>query len=396
MGLQDVPIERLSRRHALRLVALGTIASLAAACGQPAAAPAANPTQASKPAAPAATAASKPAAGATTAAKPAAGATTVAKPAAGGSFAVNLAAAKAEGKAVGYGVLIDSQWKALADLAKQKLELEIENFRAPTARVISRVETEKSANQHLADFVAIESVYYDAWAKQGYIEKLPPELLTRVPQQYRDPNGYFAIFTLFPLTVIYNKELVGANAPKSLDDLLNPMWKGKIAMTDPTLNETFLRWFWVERQKMGEEKARAFFTGLAGQNPTMFESGLTVSTNVNQGQFPVGIGFMTHVLSVGGPNGNMDFVRLNPMQAGNAAFAFLSNPPHPEAAKAVGDLFLSQDFLKASGDLGYPVTVPGVKSAIPGADEITYEVLPVLEKAKFDEMNAYLTGILKK
>lgn len=384
--------EQLSRRAFVRFMGIGTIASLAAACGQPAAQPAPPTAAPAKPGAgaPATAPAEKPTAAA---AKPA----DAVKPAAGGSFAVNVAAAKAEGKVVGYGVLIDSQWKVLTDLTQQKLGIPLENFRAPTARVISRVETEKSANQHLADFVTIESVYYDAWAKQGYIEKLPPELLNRVPEKYRDPNGYYAIFTLFPLTVIYNKELVpAADAPKSLDDLLNPRWKGKIAMTDPTLNETFLRWFYVERQRMGEEKARAFFTGLSDQNPTFFESGLTVSTNVNQGQFPVGIGFMTHVLSVGGKDGNMDFVRLNPMQAGNAAFAFLTKPPHPEAAKAIGDLFLSPDFLKASGDLGYPITVPGVKSAIPGADEITYQVLPEIEKAKFDEMNAYLTGILKK
>src|SRR5919202_1859781 len=56
---------------------------------------------------------------------------------------------------------------------------------APTARVISRVETEKAANQNLVDFVAIESIYMDAWAKAGYIDKLPTELLQRVPEKWR-------------------------------------------------------------------------------------------------------------------------------------------------------------------------------------------------------------------
>jgi hypothetical protein len=84
------------------------------------------------------------------------------------------------------------------------------------------------------------------------------------------------------------------------------------------------------------------------------------------------------------------------MPAGNAALALASKPPHPEALAAVADLFLSTDYLQASGDLGYPMTVPGVKSAIPGADQINYEVLPSLPKDKFDETVAFLNATLKK
>jgi iron(III) transport system substrate-binding protein len=293
--------------------------------------------------------------------------------------------------------LIDSQWKALDDLAQPKLGIQIENFRAPSARIISRVDTEKGAGQNLVDFIVVESIYVDAWARSGYIDKLPAALLNRVPEKWRDPNGYYVVFTLFPTTVLYNKKVVSeADAPKSLDDLLDPRWKGKIAMTDPTLNETFLRWFYVERQKRGDDKAREFFTKLGAQGPTMFESGLTVSTNVNEGQFPLGIGFMTHVLSVGGPNSSLGYMKQDPMPAGNAAFTMASKAPHPAAQAALADLFLSTDYLQASGDLGYPITVPGVKSAIPGADQINYEVLPNLPKEKFDETAAFLNTTLKK
>jgi iron(III) transport system substrate-binding protein len=298
---------------------------------------------------------------------------------------------------VGYGVLIDSQWKALNDVFQQKVGIPVENYRGPTAAVISRVETEKAANQHLFDFMVVESPYYESLAAAGYVQKLPENIINRVPAKWRDPNGIWAIFTLFPLTVIYNTDLVPeASAPKTLEDVLDPKWRGKIAMTDPVLNETFLRWFYVIRQEMGEEKARQFFTGLAAQNPTMFESGLTTSTNVNQGQFSLGFGFMTHTLSVGGPNGHMGYMKLNPMQAGNGAFALASQPPHPNAAVALADVFFSPEYLQASGDLGYPITLPGVKSAIPGADEITYESLPELSRDRYEEMREYLRGFFNK
>lgn len=363
------PRARISRRELLRIAGVGAVGGVIAACA-PAAAPSAAPT--------------------TTAAASAAAS------AAGSDFAPDLAKAKAEGKVVGYGVLIDSQWKALKDVLDKRAGIALENYRAPTAQAMSRFETEKSAGKDLCDFFIVESVYMPSLSKQGYLVKLPKAIIERVPEKWRDPDGYYAVFTLFPQTVIYNKKLVApGDAPKTLEDLLLPKWKGKIAMVDPTLNETFLRWFYVIRQQMGETKARAFFSGLKAQGATQFSSGLTVSTNVDQGQFPLGIGFMTHVLSVGGPNGNMDYMRMNPMVAGNGAFALASKPPHPEATKVTEDLFFSKEYLQLSGDLGYPITVPGVKSAIPGADQIDYELLPDLPKDKFDEMRKYLTSLLK-
>jgi iron(III) transport system substrate-binding protein len=361
----------LSRRELLRLAGIGAAGTIVAACA-PAAAPSPSTGTSASGTAPAAASAAAP------------------------TFSVDLAAAKREGKVVGYGVLIDSQWAALKNVMDKRAGVSLENYRAPTAQVVSRFETEKSAGKDLADFFIAESVYIAPIAKEGYLTKLPTAIIERVPAKWRDPDGYYAVFTLFPQTVIYNKKLVApGDVPKTLDDLLLPKWKGKIAMVDPTLNETFLRWFYVIRQQMGETKARAFFSGLKAQGATNFSSGLTVSTNVNQGQFPIGIGFMTHVLSVGGPNGDMDYMRMDPMAAGNGAFALASKPPHPEATKACADLFFSKEYLQLSGDLGYPITVPGVKSAIPGADSITYELLPDLPKDKFDEMRKYLTSLLK-
>lgn len=314
-----------------------------------------------------------------------------------GEGQVDVQAARAEGKVVGYGVLIDSQWKALNDIFQARVGIPVENWRGPSARVVSRVETEKSAGQHLFDFVGVDTFILDSFAKQSYIQKLPQWLLTRVDQKYRDPNGYWVHWVDFPVTVIYNTRLVpAADAPKSLEDVLDPKWRGKIAMTDPTLNDTFTSWFFMIRKTLGEEKARQFFTSLAAQNPTMFESGLTVSQNVNQGQFALGFGFLTHVLSVGGKDGHMAYVKLDPMYANNSGFAIASSPPHPNAVLALGDVFLSRDFLQASGDLGYRVNYPGVKSAIAGVEELRIEPLPNLSPQQLEEMMTYLKGFFRK
>jgi iron(III) transport system substrate-binding protein len=379
-----------------RLVtACAVLALLATACGSQASAPASSVPAAASPSA----ATSKPAASAAASAKPAASGPASAKPAASGAApaaSVNTQAIKSEGKAVGYGVLVDSQWKTLDELMKSKYGVGVENFRGDTSAVLSRIETEEAAGKHLWDMVALEGTFQDTLAKKNYLQKLPAELMNRFPEKWRDPNGNWVSFTLFPLTVIYDTDLVPkGQEPKSMDDLIDPKWKGKIAMTDPVLNEAFLRWFEVIREKKGAQ-ADAYFKALAANNPTFFQSGLTVSTNVNQGQFPLGVGFMTHVLSVGGKNGHMAFMKQDPMPTTSGSFALSANAPHPNTAKAMADLFLSEAFLQASGDLGYPVTLPGVKSAIADANGLNYEDVPVLPQAKFDEAQTYFKGIFKK
>jgi iron(III) transport system substrate-binding protein len=320
-----------------------------------------------------------------------------AQPAPAASGPIDRQAVRAEGKVVGYGTLIDSQWKTLNELYEQQYGIPVENWRGINPRVLARVETEKTAGQNLVDFIGVDSHTMDALAKQGYLQKLPTDLLERVPERWRDPNGYWVLWIQLPLTIFYNTRQVSeAEAPKSLEDLLDPKWRGKIAMPDPTLNDIVTAWFYQLRQQWGDERAQRFFTGLAAQNPTMFESALTVSTNVNQGQFPLGIGYLVHVLSVGGPGGNMGYVKLDPTPASNTVFALASSPPHPQASRALADLFLSQEFFQSAADLGYPTSMPGTRSALAGVDELNMELLPDLSGNRQDEMITYLKGIFRR
>lgn len=101
------------------------------------------------------------------------------KPAASTSSAtaaspINAQQVKSEGKVVGYGVLVDSQWKALSAAMMKANGIPVENYRANTSKVVSRIETEEGAGKHLFDFVALESDYQDELAKKGYLASRRP------------------------------------------------------------------------------------------------------------------------------------------------------------------------------------------------------------------------------
>lgn len=333
-------------------------------------------------------------------AQPAASSAPASSPASGGAATAgqpDAQAIKADGKATGYGELADSVWKVASDDFQAKFGIPVENYRANVGPVIARIENEEAADKHNFDVVLLESSYLKSFVSKGYLQKLPAATMDHVSKSQRDADGYWAGITLTPLTIIYNKTMVDdAQAPKKLEDLLDPKWKGKIAMIEPTVSDIELRWFYRMRQQMGEDAAKKFLTALAAQNPTPFESGVTVSTNVNQGQFPVAISYLSHVLSVAGPNGNLSYVKLNPMVASGLTLGLAAKPAHPKAGPALADMMTSPEFLQKVANLGYPVSAEGVKSAIPGADGLTYDVLPALEPAKTDEMVAYVKGIFRK
>jgi iron(III) transport system substrate-binding protein len=316
-----------------------------------------------------------------------------AKPASG---QIDAQGVKADGKAVGYGELADSVWKVASDDFQQKYGVPVENYRANVGPVIARVEGEEAAGKHNFDVILLESSYLDGFARKGYIQKLPQNVIEHAAEKWRDPQGYWAGVTLTPLTILYNKTLVDdSQAPKKLEDILDPKWKGKIAMIEPTTSDIELRWFYQMRQK-SEDGAKQFLTALAAQNPTPFESGVTVSSNLNQGQFPIAISYLSHVLSVAGPNGNLAYMRMDPMPATGLTLGLAAEPAHAHAAPALADMMLSTEFLQKVAGLGYPVNAPGVKSAIPGADGLNFDVLPALEPAKTEEMVAYVKGIFRK
>jgi iron(III) transport system substrate-binding protein len=329
------------------------------------------------------------------------GGSQTAAPAASGGVApagqVNSQAVKTDGKAIGYGELADSVWKVASDDFQALYGVPVENYRANVGPVIARIENEESAGKHNFDVVVLESSYQSSFVQKGYLQKLPASTMDHVSAGQRDPQGYWAGITLTPLTIVYNKSLVDqAQAPKKLEDLLDPKWKGKLAMIEPTVSDIELRWFFQMRQQKGEDATKQFLTALAAQNPTPFESGVTVSSNVNQGQFPVAISYLSHVLSVAGPNGSLSYVPLKPMPATGLTLALAAQPAHPAAGPALADMMTSPAFMQKVANLGYPVSADGVKSAIPGADTLTYDVLPALTPAQTDDMVAYVKGIFRK
>ena len=79
-----------------------------------------------------------------------------------------------------------------------------------------------------------------------------------------------------------------ADAPKAIEDLLNPKYKGKFVMPDPTQHTTTLQWIASLYKIMGKEKAEKFTRDLGATKPLLVESLAPAAERVSTAETPLG------------------------------------------------------------------------------------------------------------
>ncbi len=104
------------------------------------------------------------------------------------------------------------------------------------------------------------------------------------PKEITDPQ-VGPIYRNTPVGIVYNKgQVSAADAPKSLEDLLNPKYKGKLVMADPTQHTTTLQWLASLYKIMGNENADKFIRDLGATKPLMVESFAPSAERVSTGR----------------------------------------------------------------------------------------------------------------
>lgn len=110
-----------------------------------------------------------------------------------------------------------------------------------------------------------------------------------IPSTFKDPNGYWTGFSARVRVIVYNTRLVSVkDAPRSIMDLLNPRWKGQIAMADPRFGSTS---FHVAAlyAVWGDAKADLFFQQLKANGVKIVPGNSVVRDMVVRGDVKMGL-----------------------------------------------------------------------------------------------------------
>jgi iron(III) transport system substrate-binding protein len=339
---------QLSRRAFIRVVGLGSGATVLAACQQATPATVPTPTSAPKPAATAAPtsppvgAAAKPAA--TTAPVAAATAAPAQSTAAAMQIPPDLIeAAKKEGALTFYGAATQDVYdKIFADFQKDFPDIKVSATRVPTSGLKERVLTEfrsgriqvdlVHASSEIADLVSAGAVNPTSvpWEKDFSLAPSPERL------------GVVAE-SMLSRHVVYNTNLLQKqDVPKTWQDMLDPKWHGKLA-----LEISSYEWYYALRETMkqasGEEKTKQFFAALA-KNVALREGSTQIMEFLAAGEFPInldGYGHRYVAFKRDGAPFEIITPQLEPVPLIPSYWAAMKGSPHPNAAKLAQHWILS-------------------------------------------------------
>lgn len=138
---------------------------------------------------------------------------------------------------------------------------------------------------------------------------------------------------------IANTNMVKPDELKSFRELLNPKWKGRFVMINPTVTkETFYG-------AIGLKYGWDFWREFARQEPVLLVDERLIVQWVAQGKYAIGLTAKTEItwefIKAGAPL--RSFLFDDASYVSGDATAILKNPPHPNAAKVFVNWLLSQE-----------------------------------------------------
>jgi iron(III) transport system substrate-binding protein len=213
-----------------------------------------------------------------------------------------------------------------------------------------------------------------AVSEAGLFIELEESVLNRVAAMYRSESNNWVGTSGRARVVIFNPTLV-ATPPTSIDELLDPQWKGKIGFA-PT-NASWQSFVTALRVLRGEDEARTWLEAFAANNPVAYEKNGAVRDAVNAGEIALGLVNHYYLYEKIAAEGAENVIAQNQYLPGDigglvnvAGIGALENSDNPEASQCLASYLVSDSAQKffVEKSFEYPL-VDGI---------VPYEGLPTL------------------
>lgn len=267
-----------------------------------------------------------------------------------------LAAAKKEGSLVIFSTVPPETKESLTRLVKEKFNVQAEWVIGRANELAEKLLTERRAGIYSADiYLSGGATAITVLKPAGVMESFDKLLIL---PEVRDPskwwegkpawwdkeNTMYAILAIVKQSIAINTEAVKPEEIKSWRDLLNPKWKGKITMDDPTISGSGSATFSALASGLMDVN---YLRELAKQDLVITRDRRLMGEWVARGKYPIGIAIddavQTELIRAGAPIKLISPVEGNYITASSGGVGVVNKMPHQNAAKAFVNWVLSQD-----------------------------------------------------
>lgn len=253
-----------------------------------------------------------------------------------------VAEARKEGRVAWYTtVSIPESQQFIEMFEKQYPFIKVDLLRSGSGALVNRVVSEYAAKNYSADVLQGMSTRggFTVLKQKNIIGRYISPEYNVFPAELKDRAGYWACAFQNTFVLAYNKRNVKPEeVPRTYDDLLKPLWKGRQIIND---TENF-EWFDGLLQYWGRDKALAYFRRLA-QQEQLFQRGARGRIQlVAAGEAPLTIGYGPHAQSFVNQGAPIEWVPLEPVVVIINTVSITSRPAHPAAAKLFIDFLFSK------------------------------------------------------
>ena len=187
-----------------------------------------------------------------------------------------IAGAKKEGVINIYSSITVDDMKVISGGFEKKYGVKLQAWRASSESILQRAMVEARGGRFEVDAIETSAAEMESLHREKMLQAIKSPLLEEIVPAAIRPHGEWIGDRLNIISAGYNTNLIKkADVPKTYEDLLDPKWKGKLAIeADDSV------WFGALVTAMGEEKALKYFRELVRRNGLSLRKGHTLIANL--------------------------------------------------------------------------------------------------------------------
>ena len=250
-----------------------------------------------------------------------------------------VAGAKREGSLSLYASMAEKDLMRLVSEFERRYGIEVKVWCSGKTNVLRRAVTEARAGRFEVDVVHNPSPEMELLHREGLLREVRSPYARELISEAVAPHREWAGPRVYIFVQAYNTNRVAREElPKTFSDLLDPRWKGRIAVEAKEQE-----WFFTLVREMGGEEGLKFFRDLVARNGLTVRNGNALLNNlVVAGEVPFALTLYSYLPEQSKKSGApVGWIALAPTVAYTDGIGVMKHAPHPHAAVLFYDFVLS-------------------------------------------------------